>query len=190
MIRKVIIPGIAVLLAGAAPALAHTGHGFAFNDGLTHPVSGLDHLLAMVAVGFWATAIGRRAMIVMPAVFVLAMVTGALAAYGGLPGLPATELMIVLSLVVLGAAIGMRVAPPLWLASVVTALFALAHGQAHGMEVAPDANIGLFVAGFAASTALLHAAGVLMASSLQRHQWSAQAFGGLLAIAGAAILVA
>lgn len=190
MIKKAIIPSLAVLFSSAAPALAHTAHGFAFSDGLAHPIGGLDHLLAMVAIGFWATAIGPRAMLVLPVTFVAAMVAGALGAYWGMPGLPATELMIVLSLLVLGGAIAARATPPLWLASAITALFALAHGQAHGMEVAPDADIALFVAGFAASTALLHAAGLALATSMRRYTWTAQAFGTVLAITGAVLVTA
>ncbi len=190
MTKKSIIPSICMLLAGAAPASAHPGHGFDFTDGLTHPISGIDHLLVMVAIGFWATAIGGRAMFVLPLTFVATMVIGALAAYAAIPGLPATELMIALSLLVLGATITTRATPPEWLAMGITALFALAHGQAHGLEVMPRVNIALFVAGFAASTALLHASGLLLATSMRRHQWTAQAFGGLLAIAGTVILAA
>ncbi len=190
MIKKAIIPSIAVFLAGAAPALAHPGHGFAFTDGLMHPISGVDHLLVMVALGVWATAMGPRAMIVLPVTFVLSMVIGALAAYAGISGLPATELMIVLSLLALGAAIAARATPPLWFAWGITAIFALAHGQAHGLGVSPSADIGIFVAGFAASTALLHTSGLLLAYSVRHYQWTAQVFGSLLAITGAVILAA
>lgn len=190
MSKKAIIPSVTVLIASAAPALAHPGHGFAFTDGLTHPIGGIDHLLAMVAVGFRATVMGPRAMIALPSTFVVSMVIGALAAYAGGPALPATELMIVFSLLLLGVAIIVRAVPPLWLASVLTALFALAHGQAHGVEVPLDADIRVFVAGFAVSTALLHALGLLLASSTRHHQWTAPAFGTVLAITATAILAA
>lgn len=176
MSKKAAILSIALLAAGAVPALAHPGHSFAFSDGLTHPVSGVDHLLAMVAVGFWAAAIGPRAMIALPSTFVVFMVIGALAVHAGLPGVPASEFMIVMSLLVLGGAIAGRAAPPLWLAAGITALFALVHGQAHGLEVAPHSNFTMFVAGFAAATALLHGAGVLLAASTRRQKWAAQAF--------------
>ncbi|MGD9671357.1 MAG: HupE/UreJ family protein [Hyphomicrobiaceae bacterium] len=188
MSKKAAILSIALLAAGSAPALAHPGHSFAFSDGLMHPISGVDHLLAMVAVGFWSTAIGSRAMITLPSTFVLFMMIGALAVHVGAAGMPATELMIVMSLLVLGGAIAARATPPLWLATGVTALFALVHGLAHGMEVAHNASFGLYVAGFVASTALLHVAGVILAMSTRQQKLAAPLFGAFLAIAGTGML--
>lgn len=183
-IATVAAAAIAVL-AAAEPALTHPGHGEAsgFSSGLAHPLFGADHLLAMVAVGLWAGLVGGRALWLWPAVFVTVMVAGALADMAGF-ALPLVEPGILASVIVLGALIVLALRAPLWPGAALIALFALAHGHAHGTE-APVAYGGLeYVLGFALATAALHGAG-LAAAVLARP-------GAALAVraAGAVILVA
>lgn len=162
--HKILAPLLAVALGAlSTPALAHTGHGagFALSDGFLHPLQGADHLLAMLAVGLWAAQIGGRALWALPLTFVVAMTCGALAATVGLaPG--GVEATIIASVVVLGAAIAARAQLPLAVSMAVCALFALAHGQAHGLELSVGASIAAYSAGFIAATALLHIGGVLL----------------------------
>src|SRR3546814_827787 len=128
------------VLAAACPALAHTYgvYGGGFGAGFSHPLGGLDHVLAMVAVGVWAAQIGGRAMWLVPAAFVAAMIGGGLVGMAGVP-LPMVELGIVASVVLLGALIALQSRLPLPLSMALVALFALFHGHAHGLE-APAAT--------------------------------------------------
>lgn len=188
MTRRAILPALAIFVAQAMPALAHSGHGDGFSAGLLHPMTGLDHVLAMVAVGVWGVALGARAIMVLPVVFVAAMIAGASAVLTGGPAFPAGELMIIASLIVLGGVIAARAAPGLPVASGITALFAFAHGQAHGMEITAGIDAGLYIGGFAAATMLMHMSGAATALLLRRHTWLHRAFGALTAAAGVALL--
>lgn len=161
----------AVLMAGLvlpAVADAHTfgAHDAGFVHGFLHPVGGWDHLLAMVAVGLWAAQRGGAALWALPAAFVTAMIGGGLLGMAGI-GLPAVELGIAGSVIVLGALIAAqsRLSLPVSLAAV--ALFALFHGHAHGAEMPEAAQPLLYGLGFALATALLHGAGVAVALSLR-----------------------
>ncbi len=146
----------------AAPASAHTGAGATgFGAGLAHPFAGPDHLLAMLAVGLMAGFRGGPALWAWPASFVGVMLFGGLLGLHGVP-IPAVETMILLSLAALGARL------PLGLGAFVIGLFALFHGHAHGAEIAPATNGLAYAAGFAAATALLHAAGVGLARAAGR----------------------
>lgn len=157
------INGIVVLLMAAAtlvagPALAHPGHpadGFA--AGMLHPLTGLDHLLAMIAVGLWAGRVGGKAQWLWPATFMASMAAGyAVGIYGSAP--PA-ELLIAASVVLLGVAAGLGLKPPVYAACAVIGVLGAAHGYAHGKEVPTLSNaFGVFLA-----TGLLHAAGVIFA---------------------------
>lgn len=145
----------------ASPALAHTGHADAAGlaHGFLHPVTGLDHLLAMVTVGVYAAVIGGRALLAVPLAFVAMMAGGAALGVAGAP-VPLVEPMIAASIVVLGL---LCVLPWGRTAGVGVALagwFALFHGFAHGAEMPVDASGLAYGAGFLAATALLHAAGV------------------------------
>ncbi|KQO43106.1 MULTISPECIES: HupE/UreJ family protein [unclassified Methylobacterium] len=155
-----ILPGLALgLMAG--PALAHTGQGDASGlaHGFLHPLTGLDHMLAMVAVGLVAAQVGGRAMVLVPLSFIgMMMVGGALGAAG--VALPHVETAIALSVAVLGAAVALRLTMPVAAAMALVGVFAVFHGHAHGAEM-PEAASGLaYGAGFVAATALLHAAGL------------------------------
>lgn len=157
----------AALLAAScvsAPAFAHPGHlhisGFA--AGLLHPLTGFDHLAAMLMVGLWAGVVFRKQVIIPPLAFVAFMTAGF--AYGAMGGaLPLTEMLILASVIVLGAMVLFEMKLPIVTASALIALFAFAHGYAHGAEMPADANVVSFGAGFALMTAVLHAAGVGLA---------------------------
>jgi urease accessory protein len=162
----------AILAAGtaalaAAPAAAHTGHGLdGFAAGFAHPFHGVDHLLAMIAVGAWAAQQGGRAVWALPAAFVGVMAAGGVLGFAGI-ALPGTESVIVASVLVLGAVVTAAAKLSLWTAAPVVSAFALFHGLAHGTELPEAANAPAYAAGFVAATALLHAAGVVLAVALQ-----------------------
>lgn len=176
--------------AAATPALAHTGHNteFALHDGFLHPLAGLDHLLAMVAVGIWAAQIGGRALYALPIAFVLAMIVGAAAAYLGVAS-GGIELAIVASVIALGAAIALKLSVPLAVSVLLVAVFAAAHGQAHGLEVPDGASMLAYVAGFSIATALLHAAGVAGALAMAKVPSLVRAVGVAISAAGIALAV-
>jgi urease accessory protein len=190
MISPAVAPLALLLAALAAPALAHTGAGpiDGFAHGLLHPLGGLDHLLAMVAVGLWAGLIGGRARLAYPAAFLFAM---ALAGLWGMSGaaLPGVEIGIAVSVVVLGAAIALAASPPLAAGAAACAIFAIFHGFAHGAEL-PASQSGLgYAAGFMLATAALHGAGLLLAALFAvRMPALARMAGGGLALAGLALL--
>lgn len=149
----------ALVVAFATPALAHTGqvamHGF--SAGFAHPIGGADHFLAMVAVGLLAAAIGGRGWTT-PAGFLVGMIAGAGAGFAGLV-LPGAEIMIAVSVLVLGALLAFGRDLPAVMLSALAAGFALFHGYAHAIE-APAGSGGLhYIAGFVIATTLLHAVG-------------------------------
>lgn len=159
MIRRLVI-ALVILGAGSVPAFAHLNpdeHG-SFAAGLSHPLFGADHILAMVAVGLWAALLGGRALWLVPSAFVGTMAVGFAAALSGV-ALPFVEPVILASVVVIGllAAVALRVPASAGMAMV--GFFAFFHSHAHGGELGSAGALS-FGIGFAASTALLHAAGV------------------------------
>lgn len=178
-------------LAAATPAAAHVAHGVAggLTAGALHPLGGVDHLLAMVAVGIWAAQLGGRALYGLPLAFLAAMALGGTAGLAGLGAAP-VELAIVGSVAVLGAAIAFGRAVPGLLAAGVVALFGAVHGHAHGLELAHGADAIAYSAGFLAVTAALHAGGLLAALGLRRLdlQPAVRASGGAIALAGVVLL--
>lgn len=177
----------AFMTAVATAAEAHTGHGAtnAFTAGFAHPLGGFDHLLAMVAVGLWAGLAGGRALWLWPAAFVGAMVLGGVLGMAGVP-MPFVEQGIVASVVVIGLAAALAFSPSLATGIGLAALAGLFHGHAHGTEVPADASGLAYAAGFALSTALLHASGIAAAVIAGRFTipLAARAAGGLTAVAG------
>ena len=136
-------------------------HGVAggFVSGLTHPVYGWDHVVAMVAVGLWGAVLGPPALWALPVVFPLVMAVGGAMGVAGLP-LPQVEAGIALSGVVLGLLVALTVRAPLWIAGLVVGLFAVFHGHAHGTELPGAANPYAYAVGFVIGTGLLHLVGV------------------------------
>jgi len=183
--------GFAALLLGvASPALAHTGVGpvNGFAAGLMHPLTGLDHLLAMVAVGLWAGLVGGRARWTYPLAFVAMMVVAGLWGMMG-AALPGAEIGIAVSVIILGLAIALKAAPPLAAGTAACALFAIFHGHAHGAELPEGASSVGYALGFVLVTASLHGAGLALAGFLAaRAPLIARVAGGGLVLAGVAIL--
>lgn len=186
----------AVLAASAAPAFAHLDpveHG-SFAAGLSHPFFGLDHILAMVAVGLWAALLGGRAVWLVPTAFVGTMMLGFAVALAGL-GLPFVEPVIAASVVVIGLLALVALQVPTHVGMTMVGFFAFFHGYAHGGELGAAGALS-FCAGFAVATALLHAAGVgtgigltrlaggPLGRSLTRAAGALTALGGLWLAAG------
>jgi urease accessory protein len=148
-------------------AFAHSGgdHVGGFLSGLEHPLAGLDHLLAMVAVGVSAARTTGRGGVYLPVLFVSAMVAGAMLGMVGI-GLPYLETGIALSVVTFGVMVGLTKPLPLALAMAVATLFGFFHGNAHGLEIPESVSGVSYAAGFVASTAMLHAASALSALKL------------------------
>ena len=182
------------LVAVPTIALAHPGHEGApgFIHGLLHPLGGLDHILAMVAVGLFAARLGGRALWLVPASFVATMAVAGVAGTTGF-ALPYVEAGIALSILVLGAAIALDMTMPVAAAMGLVAFFAIFHGHAHGAEM-PQTMSGLaYGAGFVAATAGLHALGIGLGLFIGRTgEVSArrilQIGGSAAALAGAALL--
>lgn len=167
-------------------ALAHPGHsdGSPFLSGLTHPVGGTDHLLAMVALGLLAAQIGGRAVWALPLTFVVSMIAGGLAGWAGL-GVPGVEPMILASVIVLGVLVAMAARPPLAVLLPGVALFGVAHGWAHGAD-GPASGLAIYAAGFAVATMALHLAGIGAGRVLNRGTLL-RGLGGGTAVAGLAL---
>jgi urease accessory protein len=128
--------------------------------GLTHPVFGLDHVLAMIGVGLWGATLGDLARWSLATAFVGYMILGFL--LGVVWTLPLVEPVILASVLVLGLAVALRLRPSLWIAVPLVALFGFVHGNAHGAEVG-GADTLLFAMGFILATGALHGAGLLIA---------------------------
>ena len=152
---------LAALAAGpvSAHAFANTGIGFA--AGFLHPPSGLDHLLAMVSVGIWGAELGAPAIWLLPIAFPVIMAFGGALGVIGVP-LPEGELLIGLSVVVLGGLVAWARKVPVAAAFIIVGIFALAHGHAHGVELPRSADAVAFTIGFVLSTGLLHLCGILI----------------------------
>lgn len=175
-------------------AFAHTGIGdtTGFVHGFSHPISGLDHILAMVMVGLLAYQLGGRAMWLVPTTFVLVMAMGGALGVAGI-NIPFVETGIALSIVVLGAMVALGVKAPTAAAMGVVGLFAIFHGHAHGAEM-PESVAGLaYAAGFMIATATLHGLGIgigflIGRAGAQYGSGVVRASGGVAAVAGIGIL--
>jgi len=175
-----------MLLLAATPAYAHVGvgHTSGFAAGALHPLTGVDHILAMVAVGLWAGLRGGRALWLWPAAFVGSMIAGGALGMAGLP-VPFVEQGIQGSLLVLGLLVALSARPSLAIGCAVIALAGIFHGHAHGAE-APETASGLeYALGFVVATSTLHAIGVALTVLATRYTATI-----LVRIAGAATAVA
>lgn len=174
----------AAILLVALPAWAHEGGGQAagFLSGMLHPVSGLDHVLAMVAVGLWGAQLGAPAIWLLPVAFPLVMAFGGFLGLMGVP-VPGVEIGIALSAVLLGVMVATQSRPPLGVAIALVGFFAVFHGHAHGTELPEGASGLLYSVGFVVVTGLLHATGIAIGLV---HRWER----GRLALRGAGAAVA
>lgn len=144
-------------------ALAHTGTGVSLGleSGFLHPLTGPDHIIAMVAVGLWGAQLGNPAIWVLPITFPLVMAVGGLLGVLGVP-LPGVEPVIAFSGLALGLMVALNVRPPLWIAAALVGLFAIFHGYAHGQELPDAADAVAYAVGFVVATGMLHLTGILI----------------------------
>lgn len=174
--------------------LAHDGASLpygSFIGGLSHPVLGIDHFLAMVSVGILSAQIGGRAIWTVPATFVGVMAFGGVLGYVDV-GLSAIEIGIAISVLALGIAIAADRKLPLSLAMTAVGFFAIFHGYAHGAEMPTVANSVTYAAGFLTGTAALHLFGVLLGDIARRNVHGNTVLrlsGGLIAASGTFFLV-
>ena len=179
----------ALLLAAATllPTLAHahvgTGDTHGFSHGFTHPLGGLDHLLAMIAVGLWAAQMGGRALWAVPLSFVSVMVLGGALGMAHIE-IPFVEQGILISVLVLGVLIAASVRLPVVASSVIVGLFAIFHGFAHGAEMPASTSGVEYALGFVIATALLHSVGIGLGIASQKLSQPL-----VVRLAGAAIVV-
>lgn len=174
-----------LVLPGTASAHTEAGTVGGFLSGFTHPLTGLDHIVAMVAVGLWGAFLGGRAMWTLPVVFPVVMAFGGALGVLGVP-LPGVEYGIALSGIILGLMVSLAAKPPLWVAAVIVGFFAIFHGHAHGAEMPGASNAMTFAVGFVISTGLLHLAGIAF-GLLVKWPWGRvviRAGGGVIAAVG------
>ena len=164
---KALLPWLLLLWPAAASAHILGEEAGGFLSGLEHPVSGLDHILAMVSVGLWGAQLGPPALWALPVTFPMVMAFGGMLGLMGVP-LPGTEIGIALSAVGLGAVIATEARPPLWAAALLVGFFAIFHGHAHGTELPPDESGVLYSIGFVVATGLLHLTGIAIGLI---HRW-------------------
>ena len=183
--------GLLLLLGWAQTAFAHPPQGEAagFLTGLHHPMAGLDHVLAMVAVGLWGAQLGAPAIWLLPVAFPMVMAAGGMFGLMGVP-LPGIEYGIAASAILLGSAVLFEVRPPLAVAGLVVGIFAIFHGHAHGTELPPGQNALLYSIGFVMATGCLHAAGIGI-GIIHRWPWGqamVRVAGAVVAIGGAVFM--
>ena len=166
--RRTLLAAALVLVPSLA--LAHPGlpgHVHDLANGFLHPLGGIDHVLAMVAVGLFAGQLGGRALWLVPASFVGVMTAAGLAGTSGV-SLPLTEAGIAASIIVLGGTIALRLSMPVAAAMALVGFFAIFHGYAHGLETPETASGLLYGLGFVAATAMLHGVGVAIGLTVGR----------------------
>ncbi|MFM9881087.1 MAG: HupE/UreJ family protein [Burkholderiaceae bacterium] len=189
-LRQLALLACGLLLTAHAHAHTEGSGASGFLAGYLHPLSGVDHLLAMVAVGMWGAALGRPLIWALPVVFPLLMVVGGVLGIAGVP-LPFIEAGIAVSVLVLGLAIALAWRAPLALALAIVALFGVLHGHAHGTELPQATSPEAYAAGFVVSTGILHLSGIAL-GLLQRLPSGALALrggGALIAAVGGYLLV-
>jgi urease accessory protein len=157
------------LLSFGAPVWAHAGHDLleGYAGGFVHPLTGSDHVLMMLSVGLWAVRLGGVPRRLLPSAFLIMMSLGAVSAFAGLV-LPAPELFVALSLVVMGVLVASRHALKLIPALVVVGFFALFHGYVHAREIGHAGSALSYALGFLTATAMLQGLGILAGVALHR----------------------
>jgi urease accessory protein len=179
--------GVMVLIVlQTQAAFAHTqgGDRVGFASGFGHPISGLDHVLAMIAVGLWGAQLGAPAIWLLPVAFPLLMAMGGMLGLVGVP-LPGIEYGIPLSAILLGGAVMFEIRPPLGMAATLVGVFAVCHGHAHGTELPPGQSALLYSIGFVIATGCLHWVGIGI-GSIHRWTWGRR----VLRAAGAGVATA
>jgi len=176
---------LAALAVTVTPAIAHpnSGLGVGFVSGFSHPLTGIDHVLAMVAVGIWGTQLRRPAIWLLPVTFPLVMSLGGVLGVRGVP-IPGVEIGVAASAVVLGVMILLAARPPIWVAAAVVGTFAIFHGHAHGTELPKAAYPLAYGVGFVLSTGLLHITGISI-GLIDRWPVGARALRAMGAVIGA-----
>jgi urease accessory protein len=179
-----LILAIYILAFYPSAAFAHVERGQAtgFITGLQHPWSGLDHVLAMIAVGLWGAQLGNPALWLLPVIFPMVMTMGAMMGLLGIP-LPCIEIGIALSAILLGAMVLAEARPKLFIAAILVGFFAVFHGHAHGTELPPGQSGLLYSMGFVIATGCLHGMGITIGLI---HRWPP----GKLALRGAGAFIA
>ena len=183
-VRHLVLLVYFLALTVTTPAEAHIqqGQAIGFVTGLEHPWSGLDHVLAMIAVGIWGAQLGNPALWLLPVTFPMVMSLGAMMGLLGIP-LPGIEIGIAVSAILLGAMVLGEVRPKLYIAAILVGFFAIFHGHAHGTELPAGQSGLLYSMGFVIATGVLHGIGILMGTI---HRWPA----GKLALRGAGAFIA
>jgi urease accessory protein len=181
----------ALTSAAASPALAHTGDatGGGLVTGFLHPILGWDHVAAMVAVGLWGAFLGKPALWLLPVTFPLVMAFGGALGAAGVP-VPGIETGIAASALVIGLAVAFAARPPLIIAAIVVAFFAVFHGHAHGTEMPGAINPLAYAAGFVVGTGLLHLCGIAfgLLTRSAAGTIAVRTAGGVIAAAGVGFL--
>jgi urease accessory protein len=185
--RRDAIALMVLLVLSATPLSAHVQQGQAegFFTGVRHPVSGLDHVLAMIAVGLWGAQLGAPAIWLLPVTFPMMMAAGGFLALIGLP-VPGVEIGVALSALFLGTMVALERRPPLATAVVLVGVFAIFHGHAHGSELPPGQSGLAYSIGFVVATGCLHGVGITIGAI---HRWRSgqlalRLAGALVALAG------
>jgi len=197
MAIPLILTALLMMAAGVTPALAHGGGigggdvAGGFFGGFRHPLTGPDHVAAMVAVGLWGAVLGAPALWLLPIAFPLIMALGGVLGIAGV-ALPRVEIGIAVSAIVLGVMVAFMVRAPLAVAVAAVAVFAIFHGYAHGAELPPGADAIAFSAGFVIATGLLHLAGIGVGLAARRPAGRVvvRLAGAAIAIAGMIFLIA
>jgi len=181
-----VLVGLAFLAwVPAAHAHVQQDQAAGFLTGLGHPVSGLDHVLAMIAVGLWGAQLGAPALWLLPVTFPMVMALGGMVGLLGVP-LPGVEAGIAASMILLGLAVMSELRPPLAAAAVLVGIFGVFHGHAHGTELPPGQSALLYSMGFVVATGCLHAVGIGV-GLIHRWPWGQKplrAAGAVIAVAG------
>ncbi|QDH58055.1 MULTISPECIES: HupE/UreJ family protein [Pandoraea] len=188
------LAGLALLAASGA-ALAHPGHpghdaATSFAAGFLHPLTGADHLCAMIVVGLWSSLTARRVWLA-PLAFVAMLAAGGLLGMSHALALPGVEPMIAVSLLVLGLLLATRAQLPGWAGAAIVGAFAIFHGFAHGVELPAQASAMHYLAGFVLATGVLHSVGIAAGVALRRRSaWLPRVLGAGVLAYGATLLAA
>ena len=176
------------VMAFSGMAQAHPGHVGGYLAGIAHPFTGLDHLLAMLAVGVWAAQLGGRAKWLVPSSFLACMAVAASVGMSGIV-LPMVESGIATSVLLLGLLIAFSIKLPIALSASIVGLFAVFHGYAHGAEMPQLSTPWVYGIGFMLSTAALHGLGLLLGSGLHKKAAGLRAIGILIIASGGWMMV-